>query len=206
MSSRKADVYVHIEDSAFPLWLTVPIGEPIPHEKLLINMTPMKKLPLVALLVAAMSGLAFSAALAQQPAASNGSKGLSSLFTKSSEDELLEPNLAFKLNVSAKGPNTVIAEIVPAKGYYVYKERIRVAAGKDSGVTVAGLKFPKGEMKTDQIFGRTEVFKAAVPVEVTLKRDATAKTVALTVSYQGCHEKLGVCYPPIDKTVNVALP
>lgn len=168
-------------------------------------MTPMKKIPVFALLLAAMSGLTFSA-LAQQPGTSNASKGLSSLFTKSSEDELLDPDLAFRLNVTAKGPNTVIAEVVPAKGYYVYKERIRVAAPKDSGVMVTGLKFPKGEMKTDQIFGKTEVFKVAVPVEVTLKRGSTAKNVALTVSYQGCHEKLGVCYPPIDKTVSVALP
>lgn len=196
---------MRIEDSACPLWLTVSIGELIFHSRLLTDMTPMKKLPVIALLVAAMSGLTLSA-LAQQPASSNGLKGLSGLFTKSSEDELLDPDLAFRLNVVAKGPNTVIAEVVPAKGYYVYKERIRVAAGKDSGVTVAGLKFPKGEMKTDQIFGKTEVFKVAVPVEVTLKHAAPVKNVALTVSYQGCHEKLGVCYPPIDKTVNVALP
>lgn len=165
----------------------------------------MKNIPLFALIATALSCLA-NPVLAQQSTATGTQKGISSLFTKSSEDELLEPDLAFKLNVSAKGPNTVIAEVVPAKGYYVYKERIRVAAGKDSGVTVAGLKFPKGEMKTDQIFGRTEVFKVAVPVEVTLKRAATAKNIALTVSYQGCHEKLGVCYPPIEKTVNVALP
>lgn len=143
---------------------------------------------------------------AQQSAASGVQKGLSSLFGKPSEDELIEPDLAFRLNVSAKGPNTVIAELIPAKGYYLYKEKVRIVPAKDSGVTVTGLTFPKGEMKTDQIYGRTEVFKIAAPVEVSLKRPPSAKNVALTVSYQGCHEKLGVCYPPIDKTVNVALP
>ncbi|HEY0846212.1 MAG TPA: protein-disulfide reductase DsbD N-terminal domain-containing protein [Noviherbaspirillum sp.] len=145
-------------------------------------------------------------AFAQQSTASGAQKGLSSLFGKPSEDELLEPDLAFRLKVSAKGPNTIVAELIPAKGYYLYKERVRVVPAKDSGVTVAGLSFPKGEMKTDQIFGRTEVFKVAVPVEVALKRPPSIKNVSLTVSYQGCHEKLGVCYPPIDKTVNVALP
>lgn len=141
--------------------------------------------------------------LAQQ---STAQKGLAGLFGKSNEDELIEPDLAFRLKVYAKGPNTVIAELLPAKGYYLYKEKVRVEPAKDSGVTVTGLKFPPGEMKTDQIYGRTEVFKVPTPVEVSLKRPPSVKNVNLTVSYQGCHEKLGVCYPPIDKTVSVALP
>lgn len=165
----------------------------------------MKKISCLAALIAMVCGLAQSA-LAQQSAAPNAQKGLAGLFSKSSEDELIEPDLAFKLNVFAKGPNTIIAEVIPAKGYYLYKDKIRITTGKDSSVTVAGLKFPKGEVKVDQTFGKTEVFRIAVPVEVTLKRTAQVKTVALTASYQGCHEKLGVCYPPIDKTVNVALP
>lgn len=158
-----------------------------------------------AALAAMLLGLA-QAALAQQSTAPGAQKGLAGLFGKSTEDELIEPDLAFKLKVSAKGPNTLIAEVIPAKGYYLYKDKIRITTGKDSGVTVTDLKFPKGEVKVDQTFGKTEVFRIAVPVEVTLKRTAQVKTVALTASYQGCHEKLGVCYPPIDKTVNVALP
>ena len=165
----------------------------------------MKKLTALAILAAIQLCLA-QAALAQQSTAPAAQKGLASLFAKSNEEELIEPDQAFRLKVTAKGPNTLIAEVIPAKGYYVYKDKIRFTTAKDSGVTVAAVKFPKGEVKVDQTFGKTEVFRIAVPVEVTLQRAAQVKTVALTASYQGCHEKLGVCYPPIDKTVNVALP
>lgn len=165
----------------------------------------MKK-PTVLALFAATQFCFTQGAMAQQSAAPAAQKGIASLFTKSSEDELIEPDLAFRLKVTAKGPTTLVAEVIPAKGYYLYKDKIRFTTAKDSGVTVTGLKFPKGEVKVDQTFGKTEVFRIAVPVEVALQRTAQVKTVALTASYQGCHEKLGVCYPPIDKTVNVALP
>jgi thiol:disulfide interchange protein DsbD len=45
-----------------------------------------------------------------------------------------------------------------------------------------------------------------VPVEIALNRSGKAGDVTLLASYQGCHEKLGVCYPPIQKTVNLTLP
>ena len=61
-------------------------------------------------------------------------------------------------------------------------------------------------MKNDLILGRTEVYKKAVPVEIALDKAAKGKSVTLLASYQGCQEKLGVCYPPIEKTVTLVLP
>lgn len=147
-------------------------------------------------------------AFAQQSAAPGAGKGLGSLFSSPAEDELIEPDLAFRMKVSVKGPNTLLAELVPAKGYYLYKDKIRFAFRNGSGVSVGAVKLPAGEMKNDQIFGRTEVYRKAVPVEIAVSRTAAAKagSVTLVAAYQGCHEKLGVCYPPIEKAVNLALP
>ena len=146
-------------------------------------------------------------ASAQQSTVSGIQKGLSSLFSSTKEDELIEPDLAFKLNVTAKGANTLMAELIPAKGYYLYKDKIRFSLKDAGGATISAVKLPAGEMKTDQIFGKTEVYKKAIPVEIQLTRPADAKANAITLvaSYQGCHEKLGVCYPPIEKTLNLAL-
>lgn len=143
---------------------------------------------------------------AQQTNAPATNKGLASLFSSASEEELIEPDLAFQMKVTVKGPNTVVAELVPAKGYYLYKEKIRFAFKNGSGVSVNTVKLPSGEMKNDQIFGKTEVYRKAVPVELTVNRPPKAGSVTLVAAYQGCHEKLGVCYPPIEKTVNLALP
>ena len=151
-----------------------------------------------------MLGLASTAA-AQQSATSGMQKGLAGLFSSTKEDELIEPDQAFQMKVSVKGPNTLVAELLPAKGYYLYREKIRFTIKDTSGVAINAVKLPTGEMKTDQIFGRTEVYRRAVPVEIALNRTPMANRITLVASYQGCHEKLGVCYPPIDKTVSIVL-
>jgi thiol:disulfide interchange protein len=144
---------------------------------------------------------------AQQSTAPGAAKGgLGSLFSSASEDELIEPDLAFKFNVTVKGPNTLIAQVSPAKGYYAYKEKMRFTLKDAKGVTISGIKLPAGEVKVDQTFGKTEVYRKTMPAEITLNRTSKANNITLVASYQGCHEKLGVCYPPIEKTVNLTLP
>ena len=65
------------------------------------------------------------------------------------------------------------------------------------------VKLPAGEMKNDPFFGPIEVYKAPVVAEITLERSPKAKAFTLYASYQGCNEKLGVCYPPIEKTIDM---
>ncbi|HJV76353.1 MAG TPA: protein-disulfide reductase DsbD N-terminal domain-containing protein [Noviherbaspirillum sp.] len=156
----------------------------------------------ISIVLAAMLALAYAMpASAQQ---STG-KGLGGLFSSTSEDELIEPDLAFRLNVSVKDANTILAELVPAKGYYLYRERIQFSLKDANGIAISAVNLPTGEMKTDQIFGRTQVYKKPVPAEITLNRTSKANTVTLVASYQGCHEKLGVCYPPIEKAIKLTL-
>ncbi len=165
----------------------------------------MKKRFDIAMLAVLVAGIA-QPSLAQQSTASSLQKNVANLFSSSKEDELIEPDQAFKLQVAVKGPNTLLAELAPAKGYYLYKERIRFSLKDGNGVAISAVKLPAGEMKTDQIFGKTEVYRKPIPVEITLKRGARADKATLVASYQGCHEKLGVCYPPIEKTLTLALP
>lgn len=143
---------------------------------------------------------------AQQSSSPGLQDKVKGLFSSTNEDELLEPDAAFRFQVVAKGTNTLSADLIPAKGYYLYKQRIHFALKNASGVSITAVKLPSGEMKTDQIFGRTEVYKKAIPVELTLNGAMKGKPVTLVASYQGCHEKLGVCYPPIEKAVNLVLP
>lgn len=147
-----------------------------------------------------------STAFAQQSTAPGITDKVKGLFAQPKEDELIEPDLAFKLKVVAKSTNLLNVEVVPASGYYVYKERMRFSIKDGSGVRIKDVKFPTGEMKNDQIFGRTEVFRKTVPITISLENSTKGKAITLQASYQGCHEKLGVCYPPIDKTVQLTLP
>jgi thiol:disulfide interchange protein len=166
----------------------------------------MNKARIAQLMVLAASVALTPHAVSQQSSPEGLQGKLMSLFSAPEEDELLEPDLAFKLSVTAKGTDTLLADLVPARGYYLYKERIQFSVKNGNGVDLKEVKFPAGEMKTDQIFGRTEVYKKAVPVEIALDKAMKGKSITLVASYQGCHEKLGVCYPPIEKTVNLVLP
>ena len=163
----------------------------------------MKKRIEIAFLAMLTFGFGASAFSQQSAAASAQFVGL---FSGSSEDELIEPDLAFKLKVTVKGPNTVFAELIPAKGYYLYKEKIHFSIKSTSGVAISAVKLPIGEMKTDQIYGKTEVYRKAVLAEITLNRAPKTNRATLVATFQGCHEKMGVCYPPIEKTVNLLLP
>lgn len=145
-------------------------------------------------------------AFAQQSTAPALADKVKGLFSQPKEEELIEPDLAFRLKVVARSTNQLSAELIPANGYYIYKERMRFSIKDGSGVGIGTVAFPTGEMKNDQIFGRTEVFRKPVPITISLERAAKGKAITLQASYQGCHEKLGVCYPPIDKVVQLTLP
>lgn len=145
-------------------------------------------------------------ALAQQSSSPSAQKGIGGLFSSPKEEELLEPDKAFTIKTSFKGPVTLVAVLTPANGYYLYRDRIRFALKDAPGVAIKSVKLPAGTVKNDPTFGRTETYNQPVQAEITLERAPNAKSLTLVAGYQGCHEKLGVCYPPIDKALKLNLP
>lgn len=120
--------------------------------------------------------------------------------------EPLPPDQAFKLKVSVRGTDTLIAELVPAPEHYVYKNKLSFALKDASGVAIRKVRLPAGEAKNDPFFGAIEIYRKPVKVEIALDRTAKAKRLTLLARYQGCNEKLGVCYPPFDKPFELSLP
>lgn len=121
--------------------------------------------------------------------------------------ELLPPEQAFQLAVRARDADTLISQLTPAKDYYLYRDRISFSVQEPSGFTVAGVRFPKGKPKADPTFGTVEVFHDPFEAVIRLQRSGEpADRLTLRASYQGCNEPLGVCYPPIEKAISVALP
>lgn len=120
--------------------------------------------------------------------------------------ELLPPDEAFKLKVAFKGAQTLVADLVPAKNYYLYKNKLRFAVKAPGGVLIKEVRLPAGESKNDPFFGAMEIYRKPIQAEIALDRNASAKKFTLVAIYQGCNEKVGVCYPPIEKTVDLVLP
>ena len=120
--------------------------------------------------------------------------------------ELLPPDEAYKISVRAQGADTLVATLTPADGYYLYRDRIQFRVEEPANVKVAGVSLPGGKMKDDATFGKTEVYFHPVEAVIRLVQTGTrAESIRLHATYQGCNEPLGVCYPPIDKTLTVAL-
>ncbi len=120
------------------------------------------------------------------------------------EEELLEPDQAFRLEMSASDSNTVRARWVIAEGYYLYRNKIKFKSDT-AGVTLGEPRLPKGKVKQDEFFGEVEIYRGTFDVEIPVERPAGTDTIKITATSQGCADA-GVCYPPHRQSREVKLP
>ena len=126
------------------------------------------------------------------------------------QEVFLPPDQAFGLDVSVPNAHTLLASFRITPGYYLYRDKISLGLKGDSAkatdTRITNIALPKGEIKHDPNFGDTEVFHQSFQVEITLGQTGnTAQNIMLEASYQGCKDK-SLCYPPINKSINIALP
>ncbi len=144
--------------------------------------------------------ICFNALTLTQAAENSSSTSAVSLFDK--EDQVLSPDQAFKLAVSAHDKTTLEASFTVAPGHYLYRERIKFVT-KDA--SISDITFPKGDIKKDPNFGETEVFHQSFNAQIKLKDvPENLEKITLQATYQGCSEK-GLCYSPIHKTISLVL-
>jgi len=122
------------------------------------------------------------------------------------DEEFLPLDKAFKVDVEVKDEYTLVADFAPASSYYLYRDKIAFALPKESGISIARVALPRGEMKSDPNFGDTEVFHQPFQAVLTLDRKGvtSGQRLQLEARYQGCSEK-GLCYPPAKKTFELTL-
>ncbi len=134
------------------------------------------------------------------------SNGLRSLFKSSaSNNDFLPPDEAFRFAASVLDAGSIGLTWIIADGYYLYKDRLQVAA-KGPGIEIGAPALPKGKPKHDEFFGDTEVYYEVLEATVPLARTAgSAAALSLSVTYQGCAEG-GLCYNPITRNVSLELP
>ncbi len=122
------------------------------------------------------------------------------------ENKLLPADQAFQFFPSVKNGNTLILNWNIANGYYLYREKFQVKIVRPDNIQLGDYQIPRGIPEHDEAFGPVEVFYKEVAFEVPLQRSGTTpQNLTLLVKYQGCASR-GVCYPPIQKTVELALP
>lgn len=117
------------------------------------------------------------------------------------ESDLLEPDVAFQFSAKVVDANKVQVRYRIADGYYMYRERFRIA-GEPVSVKVGKPKFPAGEVKQDEFFGKVETYRDALVFDVPLSSPIPAEGFVLKVVSQGCAD-IGVCYTPLTQTARI---
>jgi thiol:disulfide interchange protein DsbD len=143
----------------------------------------------------------------QTPVAAGGGIGavLGAHRPAGAERDFLPADEAFQFGAFADGPDRVRLVWQIANGYYLYRSRIAVRT-PSTHVQLGRLELPTGTPKSDEYFGKQEIYERELVAQLPLARAAdAAPEVYLGVTYQGCAEA-GLCYPPIHKTIHVSLP
>ncbi|HEV7491077.1 MAG TPA: protein-disulfide reductase DsbD [Rhodanobacteraceae bacterium] len=124
-----------------------------------------------------------------------------------SEDDLLPVEQAFKLTakIAERGKIALHWDIAP--DYYLYRTRIK-AKTSQPGATLADIELPAGTKKHDEFLGDVEVYHQAIDATLPYTlTDAATKTLAVTVTVQGCHEvDPKICYPPHPTALTLDVP
>lgn len=116
------------------------------------------------------------------------------------QTDILPVDKAFKFQATVVN-NTVELTWDIAKGYYLYKDKIKIAT--DFKTKLGKADFPKGKIKEDILFGKVETYRNQLLASVPIIRSKTQQ-FKLQVTYQGCAD-IGVCYPPVKKTLKLTI-
>ena len=118
-------------------------------------------------------------------------------------DELLSPDLAFKISAKAVSADQLEITWDIADGYYLYRDKMKFIS-KTVVISSVTPNFPEGKTKYDENFGDMVVYHNKLTIPVSLSPSGVS-SIQLLVQYQGCADR-GVCYPPQKKTFDLALP
>ncbi len=122
------------------------------------------------------------------------------------QHDLLPADQAFQFFAAVKNGRTLHVNWIIAEDYYLYRDKIAFDLSGDAATRIGSYQIPQGELKVDEAFGQVEIFHNELAFELPLLRNSSAAgTITLRAKYQGCAER-GVCYPPMQKSVTLALP
>jgi thiol:disulfide interchange protein DsbD len=120
------------------------------------------------------------------------------------DEEPLMPEEAFKVSAKMLDADTVRVQWDIADGYYLYREKFKFKSDT-AGVTLGDALYPKGKVKEDEFFGKVEIYRKQVAINIPIQRQGEAQTLDLSLVSQGCAD-MGICYPPQTQSVSLQLP
>lgn len=142
--------------------------------------------------------LLLAAAAAPAPAATLGDE-----LAPADPDGLLPADEAFILGAERQDDATIVLHWAIADGYYLYRDRSEFTLADAGTARLGEPRFAPAETRDDPFFGRVAVYYGEASVRLPLEGEPPPGA-RLRVRYQGCNEPVGVCYPPVEKTLALA--
>ncbi|WP_028487157.1 protein-disulfide reductase DsbD [Thiomicrorhabdus chilensis] len=116
-------------------------------------------------------------------------------------DELLDVDEAFQLQTPSVDNGKLSVKWIIADDYKLYKDKMSITSNDlKLGETI----YSPAKEVDDALFGKTEVYQHQATLSAPYQAQQTSATI--TVKYQGCADKIGVCYPPQTRELKVDLP
>ncbi|HIF46878.1 protein-disulfide reductase DsbD [Candidatus Thioglobus sp.] len=116
-------------------------------------------------------------------------------------DEPLPADKAFKFSVDILDAKTLLIAWDIHPEYYLYHDKFFIDV---KGADIGNVNFPKGKIKDDPLFGKVQIHKGKLAVEIPLL-NISSQNITFTAKYQGCWTG-GICYPPQEKNIDLVLP
>ena len=145
------------------------------------------------------------AGFSSETAAMDASKLADVLGLDSEEDEILDPDVAFAMSVDDSAGELVNVSWKIAEGHYLYKERMNFDLQGTDSLGLGEPIYSKAKPKEDEFFGKMHVFYNKAEVKLPIAGQGKNQDAVLHITFQGCSEITGICYPPLTKKINVAV-
>ena len=118
----------------------------------------------------------------------------------------LKRSQAYRLTLSAPGTNELLAHFRIARGYYLYRNKIRFTlASPRYGVTLGPVAMPPASVEKNRVLGTLLIYKKSFTLPLPLTGAHPNQRLIVRAHYQGC-AIAGICYPPVTHTLVVRLP
>jgi thiol:disulfide interchange protein DsbD len=119
------------------------------------------------------------------------------------EDDLLDPDMAFRFSARLTSDNTLEVQFRIADGYYMYRDSYRFSVEPDS-IVLGDPQFPPGQWRDDEFFGDSEVYRDEVTIRLPIESALRSRqSIRLITTSQGCADA-GVCYLPTTRITDFA--
>jgi len=112
---------------------------------------------------------------------------------------------AFRVELVAESAERLLLRFQIAPGYYVYRDKIHLAVLRPAGLEVAVEHWPEARTHSDPFFGEQPVYFDEATLPLRVNPAAGGALLRLRVDFMACQDG-GICYPPLQRTLDVELP